>query len=727
MGAALRAGSNWRLFVISFVLLFFELACIRWFGSTVVFLTFFTNIVLLATFVGMSVGSLAAGGRRDWTPLTAPLLLLSIALAYGTLWSYTHFGSVMVDVGGQGSPQQVYFGTEYRASDAARFVIPIEVLGATFFALLALVFAGVGQMMGRAFTASTDRLLAYIFNIGGSLAGIAGFALLSELRAPAVAWFSIVAVLWVLLLERRARVISAASLLLAVIAVGVADRDAIWSPYYKIRYTPRAGLIETNNIGHQQMVTMDGSASGYQLPHLLNRDAGRAPFASVLIIGAGSGNDVAAALRYGATHVDAVEIDPSINDIGRADHPNRPYQDPRVTIHIDDGRSFIRRTNRTYDLIVYALVDSLVLHSGYSSLRLESFLFSQEAFNEVAAHLAPNGVFAVYNFFRQGWIIQRIDQMAANAFAAKPLVISLPYSNYVLSDEAQTGRVTFVLAGREAGLAPIRERFAASRSFWVNDRPIRNGNVNGYGPQPPTVAGSSPGDWKLIAPAEVAESVNERLPSDDWPFLYLRDRLVPALNVRSMLLLGTLSIAILFLLAPVRSRRPNWQMFMLGAGFMLLETKSVVHMTLLFGATWLVNSIVFFAILSMILASNLFVWFAKPVDLRPYYAFLTAVLLLNIIIPMSTFLALPGFQRVIASCAMTFIPIFFAGVIFGTLFRASTQPDIDYGSNIAGAVLGGLAESLSLLIGFNSMLIVALAFYLLSAWTGRTALRPALS
>src|SRR4029079_12954542 len=114
------------------------------------------------------------------------------------------------------------------------------------------------------------------------------------------------------------------------------------------------------------------------------------PFASVLIIGAGSGNDVAAALRYGATHVDAVEIDPAINDIGRADHPNRPYQDSRVTIHIDDGRSFIRRTNRTYDLIVYALVDSLVLHSGYSGLRLESFLFSQEAFNEVAAHLAPN-------------------------------------------------------------------------------------------------------------------------------------------------------------------------------------------------------------------------------------------------------------------------------------------------------------------------------------------------
>ena len=83
---------------------------------------------------------------------------------------------MLVDVGGQGSPQQVYFGTEYRAGDAARFVVPIEVLGATFFVLIALVFVGVGQMMGRAFTAAPDRLLAYIVNIGGSLAGITAFA-----------------------------------------------------------------------------------------------------------------------------------------------------------------------------------------------------------------------------------------------------------------------------------------------------------------------------------------------------------------------------------------------------------------------------------------------------------------------------------------------------------------------------------------------------------------------
>ena len=188
------------------------------------------------------------------------------------------------------------------------------------------------------------------------------------------------------------------------------------------------------------------------------------------------------------------------------------------------------------------------------------------------------------------------------------------------------GRVTFVLSGREAGLwRRSARRFARDQFFWVNDRPVRNNSVNAFGQQPPTMPDSRLGDWKLIAPARLESSrVTPLLPSDDWPFLYLKERLVPALNVRSMILLGGLSLALLFLLAPVRDRRPNWQMFFLGAGFMLLETKGVVHMTLLFGSTWLVNSIVFFAILSMILASNLYVWFAKPVNLRPYYALLAA-------------------------------------------------------------------------------------------------------
>jgi spermidine synthase len=504
-------------------------------------------------------------------------------------------------------------------------------------------------------------------------------------------------------------------------------RVLTWSPYYKIAYTPQNRLIETNNIAHQVMLPVGYAGPAYDLLHLLNRDAGGKPFEDVLIIGAGSGNDVAVALAYGAKHVDAVEIDPVILDIGRADHPNQPYADPRVTVHNDDGRSFLRKTSRKYDLVIFALVDSLVLHSGYSSIRLESFLFTRQAFDDIAARLKPNGVFAAYNAYRQGWIVGRIAKMTEEAFGTKPIVISLPYVESIRPMDRQSN-MTFLLAGHNASIiAAITREFEQRQSFWVNQRPAVNKSLNGFGPQPPPAPESSAADWHRIAPATVETSSITRLPSDDWPFLYLREARIPSLNLWSMALIAGLSLAILYACAPMRRVHPNWQMFFLGAGFMLLETKGVVHMALLFGSTWLVNSVVFFAILVMILASNLFVLVLKPQKLWPYYVLLSAALLVNILVPMSRFLALPGWEKVAVSCAVIFVPIFFAGIIFGTSFRDSSQPDVDFGSNIAGAILGGLSENLSLMIGFKNLLIVALAFYVLSAVLRRPVAVPRLA
>src|SRR5208283_5441689 len=325
-----------------------------------------------------------------------------------------------------------------------------------------------------------------------------------------------------------------------------------WSPYYKIAYTPQTRLISTNNIGHQAMEAIQETGPAYSLPYLLNRDAGGPPFQDVLIIGAGSGNDVSAALANGARHVGAVEIDPAIYSLGRAEHPNHPYQDPRVTIHIDDGRSFIRKTQQKYDLVVYALVDSLVLHSGYSSLRLESFLFTQQAFDDIAGRLKPDGVFAAYNFFRQGWIVGRIDKMVETAFGSRPVVFSLPYVAAIRPADPQ-GANTFFLASHNASrMAAISREFQQQQSFWINQRPALNQSVNGFGPQPPSAQEAIGSNWHRIAPASVETSGITRLPSDDWPFLYLREAKIPSLNLRSMALIGCLSLIILYAVAPVR-------------------------------------------------------------------------------------------------------------------------------------------------------------------------------
>ena len=462
------------------------------------------------------------------------------------------------------------------------------------------------------------------------------------------------------------------------------------------------------------------------------------PFEDVLIIGAGSGNDVAGALAADAKRIDAVEIEPVLNEIGRRDHPNQPYSDPRVTVHLDDGRSFVRNAEKKYDLIIYALVDSLVLHSGYSSLRLESFLFTKQAFEEIRARLKPDGIFVMCNWYRQSWIVGRLDKMAEEVFGAPPVVLPLPYVETMHADTP--AGYALIIAGSSASqaLRHIKAKFQEKAFFWLSERPNDNQPINGYSVDPPEVASGSAVardrdrggrsldpekasplresvSWEKIGPASVDSAGIGPLPTDDWPFLYLRETAIPSLTLRGIALVAIASLVILFLFAPVRTSRPNGQMFFLGAAFMLLETKSVVHMALLFGSTWVVNSIVFSAILVMILLSNLFVLAVRPRRLTLLYVLLVVALLVNAYVPMSYFLNLSGITRLLASCAVVFLPIFFAGVIFAANFRDSQHPDVDFGSNVGGAILGGLCENFSVIVGFNHLLLIAIAFYGLSA------------
>ena len=653
-----------NLFAISFAILFLELACIRWFGSQVMFLTFFSNLVLMACLLGMSVGLLATAQKQRFITWVIPLAVTAVGMAELTSWAYGHFGTVVVDVARREMSRQVFFGTEARPGDLSSFVVPIEFVAAAFFTAIALMFIGLGQSMGRAFEAATDRVFAYSVNVVGSLAGIGGFGLVSYLQTAPVVWFAVGLAAALGSLRPISRAQAYALLGLMVLLATAATRDGgrfltYWSPYYKVTYHPRSGMIETNNIGHQVIVDVHKDAPAYSLPYLLNRDAGGRPFDDVLIVGAGSGNDVSAALWHGAKTVDAVEIDPSIYRLGRIDHPNHPYADPRVSIHLDDGRSFVKKSRRSYDLATYALVDSLVLHSGYSSLRLESFLFTEEAFRDIKAKLKPGGAFVMYNAYRQGWVVGRLALLAEKVFGTKPIVLSLPHVEEITSDDQLGSRVTCLIAGMPGSpfLERVRESFAAKGSFWLASVPEVGARINAYGQEGPRVAGFG-GTWARIRPVRLDTSAVGPLPTDQWPFLYLREPVIPGLNLRFMAMVATISLAILLAFAPVRTARPSARMFFLGAGFMLLETKGVVHMALLFGSTWVVNSVVFAAILVMILVANLYVAISRPRDVWLHYVLLGAALAVNILLPMSTFLQLSGAARVIASCLVVFAPCF---------------------------------------------------------------------
>lgn len=240
-----------------------------------------------------------------------------------------------------------------------------------------------------------------------------------------------------------------------------------------------------------------------------------------------------------------------------------------------------------------------------------------------------------------------------------------------------------------------------------------NKEVNAYRASPPEQAGKLP--WYPILPTKIILQDAQKTSTDDWPFLFLQGPFVPLQpTAAGMLVMGLISMGLLYFFRNSSPASWNWQMFFLGAGFMLLETKGVVHMALLFGSTWRINSIVFASILAMSLVANFYVAKTRPKSLRVYYFLLTASLTLNIVLPLNYFLSLPELIRPIVSCAVVFVPIFFSGVIFAASFKESRDPHSDMGSNIAGAILGGLSENFSLMLGFSRLLVVAAAFYLLS-------------
>ena len=719
------------LLVVSILVLFLELTCIRWFPAHVLFLTFFTNIVLLACFLGISVGCLAARHTRNYLAWTSLLLLLAIGASRWIDWEHQRTGNV-VDVGNQLSPQVVYFGTESQAlRDPSRFVVPIEVVAGVMFALIALAMVGPGQQLGRSLARMTNRIEAYTINIAGSIVGILLFTLCSWLQLGPVWWFglTLAGLAFFLFPEDRARGLVITFLPLCVLFLGSSDRVFVdqpegdrqaWSPYYRIDYAARSRVITVNLIGHQQMISRESFSPAYSLPHLLNRDTGRVPFSQVLVIGAGSGNDVSRALQWGADRVDAVEIDPVIQRLGVENHPDRPYADPRVVVHLTDGRNYLRATTRQYDLIVYALVDSLVLHSSYSNIRLESYLFTTEAFADIQKRLKPGGLFVMYNYFRQGWIVSRLNAMLEQTFGkGNPIILNLPPRDAVAAGDVMIGDFTILVAG---ATAPIKEAFAERKAYWLpSDRATDWMTPNGFS-SPHGLEGGM-----QFRPTRIADSgPSGPLPTDSWPFLYLQYPMIPQLNLRGMGIMGV--IGLLFI-APFMRARTNaftvresggstlgflGRMFFLGAGFMLIEAKAVVQMALLFGGTWIINSIVFCAVLLMILAANLLVLIFRPKSTLTFYVGLLVSLVAATVVPMDAFLGWTRNLQIAGSCALAFTPVFFAGVVFALSFDRAPDADRAFGANVAGALFGGLCEYSSMFLGFQYVGVVAVAFYVVS-------------
>jgi hypothetical protein len=653
----------------SFAILFFELICIRWIPGQIRYISYFMNFILLASFLGTGLGILSSKKKLALPPF--PVMLAALV----ALVTFHRFELTLV------SPDLLYYGAgEVASSSEKYYVLPLV------FTAVTLAFIPLARPLGPLLK-SLPSLEAYGYDVLGSLLGIAAFFGMSACSMPPWCWFAVLGIASLPASGWRLRTLLLAALhIAAMFLVWRGTEGDYWSPYYRIHVSGGGGVydINVNNSSHQRIQPHLAKETFYfRVYDLFGRDS----FKKVLVLGAGSGSDVAIALSQGAERVDAVEIDPVIERLGRELHPEKPFQDPRVRRHIDDGRAFLRKSTEKYDLIIYALPDSLTLTSGFASLRLESFLLTVESFKAAREHLSPGGLVVAYNYYREDWLVQKLARMMEAAFGVPPYVTT--YGAW--------GRAAVLMAGPrlEEAHPPLEAPYKEGGS----------GSLAGTGsPLPVLGAGRLEGRF------------DQPLATDDWPFVYLRQPKLPAIFIISFGVVVGIALVLLRTLAPADIAGSfNWNMFFLGAAFMLLETRSLVHFGLLFGTTWMVNSLVFFAILLSVLLAVLLSRRAKALPSALLYASLLACLGAGLALPADGLLRLesPLLRYVLAS-ALAFAPIFVANVIFSRSFKGTESPDVGFASNLLGIMFGGMFEYLALVFGYRLLVIPIIVFYTLA-------------
>jgi hypothetical protein len=666
---------GWEMFALSFTALFLEMMVIRWVPSVVHLVAYYANLMLLSSFLGLGAGAMAAGRRWNlfgWFPVFLACQIATLLLCRNAV-----FGS---------------------SANEARFyqLAPSTLNGIVLvwvFATNALMFVPLGQRMGVLFN-SLPRLSAYAWDLAGSLAGTLCFGLFSlRLFSPVLGMAGVMLVY--LVISGRRRWLVALPFFAAVLAAIIWERDprAIWSPYYYITVTqfdrPQVSVSEPpadlTTMRDPPVYSVNVNQFGYHLDALLNPAAYTAgtkaadiitafwvqyhlPYAlcsgreRVLVVGAGGGCDVEAALQEGARHVDAVEIDPTIIRISRKFNAGQPYRDPRVSVHIDDARSFLAKARPGYDLVVFGFLDSQALFSSMNNVRLDGYVYTVESIRSAYQLLGDHGMLSLSFYLGRQWLGPKLYELVAEATGRTPAMFVDTSGPRVIFCVAKDGHALPADAGQMHQAA--------------------------YGPLP-----------------------HIDLPTDDWPFLYLIRKTIPGDYLIAIASLLAFSVAVVAGLRRGSFGRGDIHFGLLGMGFLLLETKNISDCTLFFGATWFVTLIVVAGVLLMVIGANAAAQHLAGFSLRMYLP-LFATLALLLVVPRESVLQFGFLGRILWALLVVPLPVFFAGLIFSTTFREAAAPSAVFGANLIGAMVGGFCEYLGMAVGNHRLSLLVIVAYL---------------
>jgi SAM-dependent methyltransferase len=682
-----------QLVLVSFLGLFVEMLMIRWVSSEVRIFAYFKNFVLVACFLGFGLGCYLCRRRLQLSAIIVPLLLLTVILK-SPISPLRRTMSALPQLLGGGVEVHVWGVPAAPTSWGGMFLAMAVVV--PLFAVIATTFIPFGQLVGWCLENAPNGIAAYSVNVLASLAGIAAFTLLCFLYQPPWVWFLVAGIFSLLVFWRypAGRKALGATFLACVALLAIPDYNnatTYWSPYQKLILQPlyRNGQIDTyalntNDAWYQKVVNLSPtfvqSHPKEFSPHPVEWNSYNLPYRfypsppSVLVLGSGMGNDVAAALRNGAGRVVAVEIDPLILQLGRELHFEHPYQDPRTHVVLDDARSYIQNSHDQFDLIVFSLLDSHTTTSHFTNIRIDNYVYTREAMQRAKRLLKPDGLFIVKFQVDNPWIAGRLFNLMQDAFGQDPIQFQSVGGDYDTS-----GR--FFVGGS-------REHLAQAASD-------------------PALAG-------YLATHSKMPMQEARLTTDDWPYFYQHE---PGLPISVILVSVAVLIICSWFLRQTSGERGGGELhfLFLGAGFMLIEAQIVSKMALLFGTTWVVNAIVVSGLLCLIVAANLFYSSMPRIPLWVPYAGLFLTLALMFSVPVEKLFFTSWLARAIVATLALCVPVFFAGIIFVSSFARVGFRGSALGSNLFGSLLGGLLESFSLWFGLKSLAILAAALYLLSA------------
>ena len=663
--------------LVTMLSLLLELVLIRWLASVFPVFSFYKNFTMLACFLGLGAGYAVAEKQPCAPALVLPMLALFVGVI--TLLRYdTGAGYLIFSVG--------WLST---------FEFPVYFLLGASFILCASICYPVGQLCGKLLH-SSNSLKAYSLNLFGSILGVIALFVMSLYWLPPVIWFAVVGGIMLLFVLPRDGFlpvgIAGFCALLAILAWPVQpETQRIYSPYQLLERTATGeGLMQILSGGsyYQKVYNFADSKRGqesdadryvrayYEFPYNFKKPPER-----VAIVGSGSGNDVATALRMGASHVDAIEIDPAIAFLGQKYHPERPYDDKRVNLSVNDARNFFRTADQKYDLIVYGVLDSHTALSHASNLRVDSYVYTREGIAEAFKLLKPDGVLSIsFTLVNDALGFKLSKILRELPGAGKPLAVRVLYDN--------SKTTAFIVRKGGAVTMPNASAFAA----------IGFTDVSDFFSQP------------------YPESA---VPTDDWPFFYMVERAYP---FTYMIALGIILLLSYFFVRrtigfsdPIdRSYLP---FFFLGSGFMLVETKAITELGLHLGGTWVVIAAAIMLVLVMAYMANLMVTRTTRNLTGAAYVGLFVSLLVGyaLAVSHSQWAFGPPVVQLAMSCFVLTVPLFFAGIIFSSLIgEGRINISTAFAYNLMGALFGGVMEYNSMYFGFAFLYLLALGFYVLA-------------